>query len=97
MAGLATPDHRAAYNRSMKFLLATASLVGSLALEGLGILLLCIGLFGGTGSSSGDASLLGIGALAMMFGVALLAPVLVRPLAGGRRSCTCSSRFEDFD
>jgi putative ABC transport system permease protein len=57
--------------------------IGALALEGLGVLLLFVGLFGGTGSTSGDASLLGVGALLMMFGLALLAPVLVRPLASG--------------
>jgi putative ABC transport system permease protein len=54
---------------------------GALGLEALGILMLFVGLFGGTGSSSGDASLLGLGALLMIFGVALLAPVLVQPLA----------------
>jgi putative ABC transport system permease protein len=54
---------------------------GALALEGVGVLALFVGLFGGTGSGSGDASLLGLGAILMMFGVALLAPVLVRPLA----------------
>jgi putative ABC transport system permease protein len=58
-------------------------IAGALALEGVGVLALFVGLFGGTGSGSGDASLLGLGAILMMFGVALLAPVLVRPLARG--------------
>jgi putative ABC transport system permease protein len=39
------------------------------------------GLFGGTGSSGGDAALLGLGMLLMIFGVAVVAPVLVQPLA----------------
>jgi putative ABC transport system permease protein len=56
-------------------------IVGSLALLAVGVAALFYGLFGGTGSGSGDAALLGLGALMMMFGVALLAPVLVRPLA----------------
>ncbi|WP_028061093.1 ABC transporter permease [Candidatus Solirubrobacter pratensis] len=55
----------------------------ALGLEALGIVMLFAGLFGGTGSGSGDASLLGLGALVMIFGVALLAPVLVAPLARG--------------
>jgi putative ABC transport system permease protein len=54
---------------------------GALALEAAGVLALFVGLFGGTGSSNGDASLLGLGALLMVFGLALIAPVLVRPLA----------------
>ena len=41
------------------------------------------GLFGGIDSGSGAASLLGLGAVLMMFGVAFLAPLLVRPLARG--------------
>ncbi len=39
-----------------------------------------LGLFGGVGGS-GAAALLGLGMIVMIFGVALLAPVLVRPLA----------------
>jgi putative ABC transport system permease protein len=58
-------------------------ILGALGLEALGVLALFVGLFGGTGSSGGDASLLAVGAILMMFGVALLAPVLVRPLARG--------------
>jgi putative ABC transport system permease protein len=58
-------------------------IVVSLGLLAVGVLALVYGLFGGTGSSSGDASLLGLGALLMVFGVAVLAPVLVQPLARG--------------
>ncbi len=57
--------------------------IGSVGLLVVGVAALFYGLFGGTGSGSGDASLLGLGAVLMMFGVALLAPVLVRPLARG--------------
>jgi putative ABC transport system permease protein len=51
---------------------------GALMVAGLAAML--VGLFGSL-SSSGAASLLGLGAVLMMFGVALLAPLLVRPLA----------------
>jgi putative ABC transport system permease protein len=57
--------------------------VVALGVEALGVLAVFVGLFGGTGTASGDASLLGLGALAMVFGVALIAPVLVIPLARG--------------
>jgi putative ABC transport system permease protein len=56
-------------------------IVGSAALMGVGLLALFYGLFGGVDSTSAAASLLGLGALLMMFGFAFLAPVLVRPLA----------------
>jgi putative ABC transport system permease protein len=56
-------------------------IIGSLALMGIGLLALFYGLFGGVDSTSAAASLLGLGALLMMFGFAFLAPVLVRPLA----------------
>ena len=46
---------------------------------GLGLLALLVGLFAADGSNA--AVLLGLGVVAMMLGVALLAPVLVRPLA----------------
>src|SRR4051794_18619935 len=55
--------------------------VGSLALMALGVLVLFYGLFGDFPQASAAASLLGLGALLMMFGFAFLAPVLVRPLA----------------
>src|SRR5215208_1792619 len=51
----------------------------SFTVIGLGLLSLIVGLFGADGSAA--ASLLGLGVVVMMFGVALLAPVLVRPLA----------------
>jgi putative ABC transport system permease protein len=52
----------------------------SAAVIGLGLVALLVGLFGGAGGSAA-ASLLGLGVVVMIFGVALLAPVLVRPLA----------------
>jgi putative ABC transport system permease protein len=53
--------------------------VTSFAVTALGLVALLVGLFGADGSAA--ASLLGLGVIVMMFGVALLAPVLVRPLA----------------
>jgi putative ABC transport system permease protein len=55
--------------------------VGSLALIALGVIVLFYGLFGGIDSGSAAASLLALGAVLMMFGVAFLAPLLVQPLA----------------
>jgi putative ABC transport system permease protein len=55
-------------------------LLVSAAVIGLGLAALLYGLFGGVGGS-GAAALLGLGVIVMIFGVALLAPVLVRPLA----------------
>ena len=55
-------------------------LVASATVIGLGLAALLFGLFGGVGGS-GAAALLGLGVVVMIFGVALLAPVLVRPLA----------------
>src|SRR5918999_1547481 len=46
----------------------------------LGLAVLLGGLFGDAGGSGG-AALLGLGVVVMIFGVAVLAPVLVRPLA----------------
>jgi putative ABC transport system permease protein len=57
--------------------------VGSIGLIGFGVIVLFYGLFGGLSSSSAAASLLALGAVLMMFGVAFLAPLLVRPLARG--------------
>src|SRR5215210_3327737 len=51
----------------------------SVGVIALGLLALLVGLFGADGTAA--ASLLGLGVVVMMFGVALLAPVLVRPLA----------------
>ncbi len=55
--------------------------IGSLALMGLGLAALFYGLLGGIDSGSTAAALVGLGAVLMMFGVAFLAPLLVRPLA----------------
>jgi putative ABC transport system permease protein len=55
-------------------------LLVSIVVIGLGLASLLFGLFGGVGGSGG-AALVGFGMIAMIFGVALLAPVLVRPLA----------------
>jgi putative ABC transport system permease protein len=55
-------------------------LIASATVIGLGLAALFAGLFGGA-SGSGAAALLGLGVIVMMFGFALLAPVLVRPLA----------------
>ena len=54
-------------------------LIASFAVIAVGLLALVVGLFGAEGSAA--ASLLGLGVVVMMLGVALLAPVLVRPLA----------------
>ena len=52
----------------------------ALVVVAAGVATLFIGLFGGA-SGSEAASLLGLGVVVMIFGVAMLAPVLVRPLA----------------
>jgi putative ABC transport system permease protein len=54
---------------------------GVLGIGGLGILVLA--LFGSPGSAGTTASIMGLGAVGIMFAIALLAPVLVRPLARG--------------
>jgi putative ABC transport system permease protein len=54
--------------------------IGSIAVIALGLVALLFGLFGGAGGSGG-AALVGLGMVMMIFGVALLAPLLVRPLA----------------
>jgi putative ABC transport system permease protein len=53
----------------------------ALLVEAVGVLVLVIGLFGGAGSAGATASMLGLGAVLMMFGMAMLAPALVRPLS----------------
>jgi putative ABC transport system permease protein len=55
-------------------------LVVSIVVIALGLVALLFGLFGGL-SGSGGAVLVGLGMVMMIFGVALLAPMLVRPLA----------------
>jgi putative ABC transport system permease protein len=49
--------------------------------EAAGVAALLYGLFGDAGSASSTASVLGLGTLLMIFGLALLAPTLVRPLS----------------
>jgi putative ABC transport system permease protein len=56
------------------------SVVGVLLVM-VGIALVCVGLFGGIESSGSAASLMGGGAAATLFGVAIFSPRLVRPLA----------------
>src|SRR4051812_41412960 len=51
------------------------------AVELVGLAILLYALFGDPGNASTTASLLGFGAVLMMFGFALLAPTLVRPLS----------------
>ena len=48
----------------------------------MGLAILLYGLLGDPGSANATASALGFGAVLMMFGFALLAPTLVRPLSG---------------
>jgi putative ABC transport system permease protein len=56
--------------------LVSAGLVG-----GLGLAVLLVALFASPGTAGTTASLLGLGVVLMMFGTAMLAPVLVRPLS----------------
>jgi putative ABC transport system permease protein len=56
-------------------------IVTAVLVEAIGVALLFYGLFGDPGSGSATASLLGLGSVLMMFGLALLAPTLVRPLS----------------
>jgi len=51
------------------------------ALTGLGVLLLAIGIFASISSTGGRLSLIGVGALVLFLGVAMLSPQFVRPLA----------------
>jgi putative ABC transport system permease protein len=50
-------------------------------LSAAGLVAMCIGLFGGLESASQEASLLALGAALLFFGVALLSPRLVPPIA----------------
>ena len=50
--------------------------------EAIGVVLLLFGLLGDPGSTGATATVLGFGTLLMIFGFALLAPTLVRPLSG---------------
>jgi putative ABC transport system permease protein len=56
-------------------------LVSAAVLEALGIGVLLVGLLADVGPAGATASLLGLGVVAMMLGMAMLAPVLVRPLS----------------
>jgi putative ABC transport system permease protein len=56
-------------------------IVVAAVVELAGLATLVYGLFGDPGSDNATASLLGLGSVLMMFGLALLAPTLVRPLS----------------
>jgi len=56
--------------------------VAAVLVEAAGVLSLLYGLLGDPGASSATATVLGLGSLLMIFGFALLAPTLVRPLSG---------------
>jgi len=56
-------------------------LASAIALIVLGLAVLAGGLFGGIASTNAAASLVGLGILVLILGFAVLAPVLVRPLA----------------
>ena len=57
-------------------------IVAALVVEAIGVALLLYGLLGDPGAASATATVLGGGSLLMIFGFALLAPTLVRPLSG---------------
>ena len=54
----------------------------ALVVEAIGVALLLYGLLGDPGAATATATVLGLGTLLMIFGFALLAPTLVRPLSG---------------
>src|SRR3954451_4668738 len=56
--------------------------VVAIVVEALGVFLLLYGLLGDPGAATATATILGLGTLLMIFGFALLAPTLVRPLSG---------------
>jgi putative ABC transport system permease protein len=56
--------------------------VAAFVVEAIGVALLLYGLLGDPGAASATATVLGFGTLLMIFGFALLAPTLVRPLSG---------------
>src|SRR6478609_4820552 len=60
--------------------LRTRRIVGSAVLMVAGLVVMFVGLFGGT-SGGTAAGFIGLGAVLMMFGFAFLAPLLVQPLA----------------
>ena len=57
-------------------------IVIAFVVEAIGVAALLYGLFGDPGDAATTALVLGLGALLMIFGFALLAPALVRPLSG---------------
>jgi putative ABC transport system permease protein len=57
-------------------------IVAAFVVEAIGVALLLYGLLGDPGAASATATVLGGGSLLMIFGFALLAPTLVRPLSG---------------
>ena len=57
-------------------------IVAASSVEAIGVALLLYGLLGDPGAASATATVLGGGSLLMIFGFALLAPTLVRPLSG---------------
>jgi putative ABC transport system permease protein len=61
--------------------LRTRRLVSAALVGGLGLAVLLVALFASPGTAGTTAALLGLGVVLMMFGTALLAPVLVRPLS----------------
>jgi putative ABC transport system permease protein len=62
--------------RRSRRLLATSLLLGL-----GGVVLMCVGLFGGIESSDSAAGMIGAGAAALLLGVSLFSPRLVRPVA----------------
>jgi putative ABC transport system permease protein len=56
-------------------------IVVALLVEALGVFMLLYGLLGDPGDATATASVLGFGTLLMIFGLALLAPTLIRPLS----------------
>ena len=73
----ALSDQAIAPTRGRRRLVTGLALLLSVA----GIVAICIGLFGGIESSSQAAGLLGLGAVLLFFGTALLSPRFVAPLA----------------
>jgi putative ABC transport system permease protein len=56
-------------------------IVVALVVEAIGVATLLYGLLGDPGTANATASLLGLGSVLMIFGFALIAPTLVRPLS----------------
>jgi len=56
-------------------------IIAAAVVEAIGVAALLYGLIGDPGTTSATASMLGLGSVLMIFGLALLAPTLVRPLS----------------